>query len=126
MFIYSLIPFAIMMIFNSLIIYKTFKMSRNLNRNNLQSVNAFRKKQQMTISLLIVTFIFLIMSLPNTIYFGFFSDYNKNGKLSVLLDHIGFMHHSTLFFSLYFTNNYFRRAISILRSNSSNGNATRG
>jgi len=118
MSIYSIIPFATMTFFNSLIIYQTLNIKQNLNRSNLQSVNIYRKKQQMTISLVIVTFIFLIMTLPNAIFFGFFSDNIRISKyIGILLDHIGFLHHSTLFFSLYFTNIYFRKAISILISN---------
>jgi hypothetical protein len=72
MSIYSLIPFAIMMIFNSLIIYKTFKVSRNLNRNDIQSVNSYKKKRRMTMSLVVVTSLFLIFTLPNNIFYGFF------------------------------------------------------
>jgi len=113
MSIYTLIPFAIMMIFNSLIIYKTFKMSRNLNRNDIQSVNTHKKKQQMTISLLIVTFIFLITSLPNTIFFSFYYTYGNDihKYIGGLTDHLLFLYHSTLFFSLFFTNTYFRKGI---------------
>jgi hypothetical protein len=121
--IYTLIPFALMTLFNSLIIYKTFKTGRNLNRNDVQSVNSYRKKQNMTISLVSVTFLFLIFTLPNTIFFaffyGFFSGKSHDNDLYIggLTNNLAFLHHSTLLFNLYFTNIYFRKAVLSLCSN---------
>jgi hypothetical protein len=113
MSIYSLIPFAIMTLFNSLIIYKTFKISRNLNANDIQSFNSYRKKLRMTVSLVVITSLFLLFTLPNTIFFGFFflKNHDNDFYIGGLTNHLVFLHHSTIFFSLFFTNIYFRKAI---------------
>ena len=111
MTVFSILPFTIMVFFNSSIIFKVLIMSRILNRNDVQSIKSYRKKLKMTISLLAVTFLFLIITLPNTIYFGFFYSNYKNNYIINAFDHLLFLHQSTLFFSLFFTNIYFRKAV---------------
>ena len=110
--IYSLIPSVVLIAFNSLIIIKTINFGKNLNRFNINSVNAFKRKRRMTVSLVSIAFLFLSMSLPNTIFYAFF--YDKDDLflkyLGVFTNDLLFLYHSTLFFNLSFTNVYFRRA----------------
>ena len=114
MTVYSIIPFTVMFTFNSLIIYKTASMGRHLNRNDARSISSFKKKRHLTISLVSVTFLFLIFTLPDGIYFAFFKTNNSVKYIGILIDHLMFFHHSTLFFILYITNVYFRKAVSNL------------
>lgn len=109
---YSIVPVVLMIIFNSLIIYKTACLGKYLNRNNLKLIRLYQKKRRLTISLIIITFMFLLMSLPSTIFFAFF--FGKNPYLDKfiggLFDDIAFLHHASLFISLFLTNVYFRKA----------------
>ena len=109
--IYSVIPTLWMSVFNFLIILKTLHLAKNLNRNNSQSIKLFKKRKKMTASLVIITFLFMIISFPDSIYFAFFRS-DDLIRLGQLLDCILFLQHSTLFFSLYFSNIYFRKAVS--------------
>jgi hypothetical protein len=98
-------------------------MSKNINRNNVQLVNSWRKKRQMTVSLTLVTFLFLVFTLPNMIFFNFLFTDGKNDivkNFGGFTNHLVFLQHSTLFFSLFFTNIYFRRATLSLFNRKSN------
>lgn len=125
--IYSIIPTIIMVIFNTLIVFETMHLGRQLNRNDERSIKVFRKKRHLTVSLIILTFLFPIMTLPNVIFYSFFYriDPWMDKYLGGFTNNLTFFHHSVLFFSLYLTNCYFRKAIfSIFRkkNNSNNSN----
>jgi hypothetical protein len=73
MAIYNFLPFVIMLIFNSLLIQATFDLHGKRNdHGSVQYVVANRRKQKLTVSLLVITFSFLLLTLPSTIVFGFF------------------------------------------------------
>ena len=113
LFLYSIIPTIIMIIFNSLIIKKTINLGKSLNQNDKRAIRLNKKKKNMTVSLLIITFMFLLLTLPNSIYFScYLLIFNTlNNRAIGCLNFLTFLHHSTLFFSLYFTNNYFKNAV---------------
>lgn len=87
-------------------------LSRNTNTKKT-SVKLYEKKHRLTISLLSITFLFLIMTLPDSIYYGFFESKDEflNQNIGGALNCFTFLHHSTIFLSLYCTNLYFRRAV---------------
>lgn len=109
---YSIILALIMFVSNTLIILKTIQLGRYLDQKNKQSIKLFQKKRHMTVSLLIITFLFLVMTLPGSIYFaGFKQAYNDYNFIEACLNFLMFSHHGSLFLSLYFSNNYFRAAV---------------
>jgi len=113
MIIYSLIPSIIMIVFNTLIIFKTMSLGKLLNRNDENSIMAYKKKRRLSICLILLTFLFTIMTLPNVIFYGFF--YRRDPWLDKYIggftNNLAFFHHACLFLSLFFTNTYFRSAV---------------
>jgi len=107
--LYSAVPSVIMCIFNSLLIFKSLSGGKSLttSKNN--------KKIRLTISLVIITVLFLVMTLPSSIAFAFFSKdlfaYEYGGIILKLLDFLSFLNRSTLFLSCYLTNVKFKKII---------------
>jgi hypothetical protein len=125
LFIYSFIPATIMMIFNSMLIYTTLIPLKNGPASN-ESESALRKKRKVTISLLVVTFSFILLSLPANIVWGYMSDWVGELEWGTLvfnvLDYILFLNHSNMFFFCYISNKKFRSVVnsyfgSMLRKN---------
>ena len=124
-FIYGCVPFAIMVLFNGLIIKKTISIRKYLLLNRQASLIDFRanrKRQRLTISLVVITFSFLLMTLPANIAFAYFindifssSDQFKS-LVSVLLDNLFFSNNASLFFFSYLSNPKFRQAVKRLAS----------
>ncbi|CAF1960484.1 unnamed protein product [Rotaria magnacalcarata] len=118
--LYNLCPFAIMCICNTYIIYVTVKSSRshNLggpNRNNRKSLERYR---QFTALLIIVTFAFVILTLPACIYFVFFrNDFalttqrNYRYMIQIFLNSIQFTCHGINFFLYCFSASSFRHEL---------------
>ena len=114
MVVYSLIPSIVMIVFNTLIIVTTLKLGKNLNRNDEKAIEVYNKKRRLTICLITVTTLFPLMTLPNVIYYGFFNDYSEpwiRKYVGGFTNNLTFFHHACLFFSLFFTNIYFRKAV---------------
>lgn len=104
------LPFIIIIIFDILLINRTFNIKY---QSNSFSKSAERGKRRLTISLIIITLMYIFMSLPSSIFFSFFIDYlfKSNGQLySVLLKSFYFSQHSIIFFECYFTNIKFRKS----------------
>ena len=91
--LYSLIPFIIMIVFNILLI----KIISNIKNSNKGSVIRNIK------SILVITFLFLIMTVPSSVAFGFFQPTSPKIVL-LLLDDLSFLNNSILFFTFFFTN----------------------
>jgi hypothetical protein len=109
LFIYSFFPFLLMLIFNLLLIRKTlFHKTKNLDNNR-----AMRKKRKLTITLVLISFEFIILTLPANIAFGFFYPYfktfNFGNSILMFLDFIKFFYHSSLFLNCFLTNQKFRQ-----------------
>jgi hypothetical protein len=108
--VYSILPFILMIIFNSLLIKRTFGLkSKNTNQKDKN------RRKSLTFSLLFITISFLIMTLPTQICYSFFlSDFLYDETLNnilVLLDCLSFFNHSSLFFSCFITNRKFREIV---------------
>lgn len=129
MIIYNLIPFCVMTIFNGLLIKNVLLTShislhRHHNNNNSNTNNnskpnpaqtkGQRKKRALTISLVFVTVLFLVMTLPSSIIFGFFYDFfsqNFGRSFLLIVDYLSFMNSSSIFFVSLLTNAKFRLVV---------------
>ena len=114
--VYNLIPFTIMMTFNVLLITKTLLMNKSSKYlNDKEALKAMKKKRRLTISILSITFAFIIMTTPSSIIFGFYYDVFSEtfGGQSVLniLDSFAFLYHSSLFLNSLITNVKFRKFV---------------
>lgn len=109
--IFSVIPFVLMTIFNGLIIKAVF-ISSNLKAE--KNIKLTRKKKRVTITLVLVTVFFLIMTLPSTIFFGYFFDYfyslEFGPSLMIIMDSLSFLNSSSIFFITLAINSKFRTA----------------
>lgn len=104
---YNIIPFLVMITFNSLLIL-------NLKRKKVNSANSSSKKLNITVSLVIISFLFLIMTTPGTIMFAFFYDQlfsYMNPSMVYLIDDVSFLNHSLLFVISFVSIRKFRRTI---------------
>ncbi len=114
LFLYSLIPSSLMIVFNSLLISKTFYLDKNktLKYNKNKKVSAISKKTGLTISLLFITFSFIIMTLPASLCYGFFFDLFRSTTvlkyILTLTDYLSYLNHSFIFFNCFLTNRIFR------------------
>lgn len=87
-------------------------MKRKVNKRDKVAVKLLRKKRKMTISLVVITFAFLIMTLPSTIYFGYFDHVEEsNNYMGTILDSIGFLNRTSVFFTSFLTNQNFRKTV---------------
>lgn len=103
--VYNLVPFIIMSIFNGLLI-------RNIYHIQKTSKNIAKKKVRLTISIICLTFLFLTMTIPGTIFFAFIGPWCSSKfclGIGYLIDYFSFLYHSSLFIICYVTNNKFRK-----------------
>ncbi len=98
-FLYSLIPALIMIVFNFLLIGKTFIVSAAFKdeKKNTKEKNRMADKQKMTFSLIVITFSFVVLTLPSTIFYGFISldNYKEYKMIGTILDFFGFLNHTS-------------------------------
>lgn len=81
--IHTITPFIVMLIFNTLLILNICRLTRKKNASKE------KQKIKLTISLLLHTFLFICMSMPSNIAFGFFlSDIKCNRLLGSIFDSI--------------------------------------
>ena len=105
-------PFAIMIIFNSLLIYKTVKIRQKVRLQSKFKQMADLNRRRLTLSLIFISFTYLIFHLPPSIFFSFFPTlmYGENGQaLAIYFNSQVFSLHSLLFFECYITNLKFRQ-----------------
>ena len=91
--VYNFLPFISMVILNSGVIYHLIYLRRTTTVQNSRI-----QHRAISITLVIMTFLFLIMTVPASVAFGFFS--NANGTILRLLDCILYSYH-ILSFPLY-------------------------
>ena len=89
-------PFLIMIAFNTLIVRKI------IQTGSSQSTRHKSKKLMKTsVTLFLLSFLFIIMTMPTKICFGYFLDYFRENNLRMqiltLIDNIGFSYNSSLF-----------------------------
>jgi flagellar basal body-associated protein FliL len=118
--LYNLCPFAIMFICNTYIIVVTVRSSRtqiesNTNSNNRKNIDRYR---QFTLLLIIVTFAFVVLTLPACIYFVFFRNHfvfrthrHYRFMIQIFLNSIQFTSHAINFFLYCFSAQSFRHEL---------------
>ena len=108
-YVYSFIPTGSMLLFNSLLIYKTYGIKNNKTDTNSNRIQ--NKKRKMTISLLMISLSFLFLTLPGSIFYGYLIR-NYKAKLTNLigscLNFLTFFNHSSLLLNLLIFNYKFR------------------
>lgn len=89
------------------------------------SSSSSRARPSLTISLIILSFLFLIMTTPGTIMFAYFYNAflsNLDESIVFLIDDISFVNHTMLFFISFVSNRKFRRTVlGLAKSSCSNG-----
>jgi hypothetical protein len=112
LFTYSLVPFSILLIFNILLIFEVRKSRLSISANN--NSFALKRKFQMSLTVIILTFSFIIMTLPGAIVSGFFFaifTFTDEGYFKLILfDSITFSYHAFNFFILLLSNKKFSEA----------------
>lgn len=117
LFLYNFIPGAIMLLFNLLLIYTTLIPSKKDKHKKLSAsdIKAAKKKRNLTLSLLVVTFAFIVLTFPSTIGYGYFSDYLFSTDFGPLLlyclDYLSFFNHVSIFFFTFMTHRKFRKIV---------------
>lgn len=115
--VYNLCPFAIMSICNTYIIYVTAKSSRPQTERTPYRIQrkSLERYRQFTALLIIVTFAFVLLTLPACIYFVFFrNDFVSKTQriyrymIQILLNSIQFTSHGINFFLYCFSAKSFR------------------
>lgn len=93
-----------MLLFNSGVIYHLIKHHRDVANENFRF-----QHRSITITLVVTTFFFLIMTVPSTIAFAFFS--SANPTLLNALDGMLYAYHTTSFLLYLITFTKFRREV---------------
>jgi hypothetical protein len=120
MFLYSFIPAAIMLTFNFLLIYTTLMPTNTglavSRQDSVRSNRALAKKRRLTISLIVITFSYIVLTLPSTIGWSFLMNWMyetlpwANLTLNIM-DYLSFLNHASVFFTCFLTNYKFREVI---------------
>ena len=120
LFMGCFLPFVLMVIFNSLIIRTIRKLKSNHEHHKSPGCDSsrdksLRKMHKTTLSLLAISVLFVVMSFPSKLAFGFFNQYfTETGydyELLRFLDNISFAYNSSLFLLCFITNIKFRKAV---------------
>ena len=111
--IYCIIPGITMPTFNVLLILKTLKKdSKNFNVNFQRSI---KNKHRLTMSLLTISFSFVLMTFPATTYYLFvyerINEWSFARLIGNILNVISISSHVSVFFSSFITNANFRRIV---------------
>ena len=107
------LPFVIMTVFNILLVHKTIKIKMKVRLQSKFKQMADLNRRRLTMSLIFISLTYLVLHLPPSIFFSFFSYkfYEKNGQsYSIFFNSQAFLLHTTLFFECYLTNLKFRKA----------------
>jgi hypothetical protein len=123
---WAIVPFSLLFLFNLMIISKMMRFHRNLNSNSayLQQTKISLRKTQMNRTILIMTFLFVGLTLPQAIITGFF--YTQIMLLDAgpviinFLDNISFSFPALDFFTLIYTNKIFAKEVKSLVSKMAN------
>ena len=113
--IYPTLAVIIMFIFNTLLIIKivSIKKSRSSSSNNNNNSN--NKMINLTVSLLFITFLFVLMCLPGTFAYKYFGDYfystNELKAIIYSIDSLSFLNRSSIFINCMISNVKFRSTV---------------
>ena len=107
---YNAIPFTIMSVCNFFIIYNV----KYTNKIRLNSKKSFRKKRRITFTLVLVTFCFILLTLPSCILHTFYKDYFKDKPYKrlvyIIVNNLLHTSHAINFFLYVFSAPNFRAA----------------
>ena len=117
MILYSAIPFFIMLLCNSIIIYN-IRFGRAVQSKTKGSVT---KKRRMTLMLILVTFVFILLTAPSVILHAFFKDFFKNKPFKrlayMIVSNLLHTSHAINFFLYVYSSPTFRSAFVALLFN---------
>ena len=105
------------MLVNVLIIYKATKFSRSqvANLNAANNIQSERKKTQMTKMILFLTFLYIVLAMPEKISNGYFFDYiyglDYGHMIVIIIDSIQFSYSSFQIFILFMSNKQFAKEV---------------
>jgi hypothetical protein len=101
--VYNCAPFILMVIFNSGVIYSLIRHRRTITLQNSRV-----QHRSISMTLVITTFLFLLMTIPATVAFAFFSNI-ASGTILDAMDSILYTYHITSFPLYFITFGDFRR-----------------
>lgn len=122
-YMYAVVPFSLLIIFNCLIIIKATQFARarrvHLSQASTSGANPVlnlsrKRKTEMTRTIIIVTFLFVVLSVPSafaTFYYNQLVVLDIGPMLITLLDDIQFSFPAFNFIILYFTNKLFAQEV---------------
>lgn len=120
-----IVPYALLIIINSMIIYKATRFSRS---QNTTIAHDERRKIQMTRTILVITFLYIGMSLPGAIVTGYFygTIYSLTyGSLIInFLNAIQFSYPAYHFLILFFSNKLFAQEVKSFLSKMGNNSVS--
>jgi len=113
--VYNLCPFSIMCLCNTYTIYITIRSARI----RMPVTGQFSRHRQLSIMLILVTFAFVLLTLPSCIYFVFFRHRMPTGKnfriyrymVQICLGSVQFTAHAINFFLYCFSTTNFRNEL---------------
>ena len=113
--LYCVIPGGIAVVFNILLVVKTTNYKK-YTKMNPSLLKCFKRKKRITFSLLVISFAFILMTFPATIYFDFIydsmkDDMTKATNIGAVLNFISFANNSSVFFNCFITNLKFRKIV---------------
>lgn len=121
-------PFLSLILINCGIIYEATRYSRaRRNTSNVvaplqstETASSMRKKAEMTRTILFITFLYILLSLPSAIVAGYFYNdiivLNIGPMIITLVDNIQFSYPAFNFVILYFSNKLFAKEVKLLFS----------
>lgn len=110
---YNVIPFVIMLAFNSLLIINLKRKFSSQKKSSLRNQSS-KKRKSLTMSLIILSFLFLIMTTPGTLMFAYLYDTvlsHLDVSVLYLIDDVSFLNHAILFFISFVSYKKFRNTI---------------
>lgn len=113
--VYSFVPFSIMLVFNLLLIKQMcFYRRFNHRRHSILSTMSFRNNGT-SISMIVITFLFILLTAPNYILWGFFyeqlKDSEEGSTLLIVTDTVSFVWNYSIFFTCFMTYPQFRKVV---------------
>lgn len=111
-------PYGILLISNSIIIYKATQFSRAQKAEASHTSSKNKRKTQMTRMIVFITFLYLVMSLPGVIVTGYFFNaiyaLDAGPMLINLINAFQFSYPAFNFFILFFSNKLFAEEVKTL------------
>lgn len=117
-----MIPYVLLMLLNLAIIFKATQYKRTQKKIkptlSLAETRSTRKKAEMTRSILIITFLYIFVTLPGTLVTGFFFNAMMSLEIGLLLldliDLLHFIYPALNFFILFFSNKLFCQEVKFI------------